>query len=99
MSIRYLTNRNIGSLNIRADWSKIDRIVEDIVSKDKDNEIDVIGIVKDDICNGELFSCAIIIAIGEKTASYELYKAVNNPIVAFEKEDRIPSGFIEIWRR
>lgn len=99
MSIRCLTTRNIGSLNIKADWSKIDRIVEDIKNKDKDNEIDAIGIVKGDICDGELFSCAIIIAIGKESASFELYKSVSNPSVSFEKEDRMPSDFIEIWKR
>lgn len=99
MSIKCLTNRQFGSLNIKAEWSKIDRIVEDIKQKDKNNEIDAIGIVKGDIYDGELFSCAIIVAIGKESASYELYKSVNNHFVAFEKEDRIPSDFIAIWER
>lgn len=99
MSIKCLTNRQFGSMNVKAEWSKIDQIVEDIVAKDKNNEIDAIGIVKGDICDGELFSCAIIVAIGKESASFELYKSVSNPSVAFEKEDRMPSDFIEIWRR
>lgn len=99
MSIRCLTNRNIGSMNIKADWSKIDRVVDEIKQKDKNNEIDAIGIVEGDICDGELFSCAIIVAIGKESASYELYKSVNNCMVAFETEDRIPSGFITLWER
>lgn len=99
MSIRCLTNRQFGSMNIKADWSTIDKFIEDIVLKDKHREIDAIGIVEGDIYNGELFRCAIFIAIGKETASFELYKAINNPMIAYEKEDNIPSGFIELWRR
>lgn len=99
MGMVHLTNREFGSLNVKADWSNIDRVVEDVVSKDKNHEIDAIGFVKGDVFDGEMLSCAVIVAIGKETASFELYKAVGNPSVSFEKEDRMPSDFVEIWRR
>lgn len=97
--MRELTNRAFGSLNVKAEWSKIDSIVEDIVTNDKNSEVDLIGFVEGDVHDGELFDGAVIIAIGKNTASFELYKAMNNPSVAFENEDRIPTGFIAIWER
>ncbi len=43
MSIKCVTNRRFDSINVKAEWSKIDRIVQDIVNKDRNNEIDAIG--------------------------------------------------------
>lgn len=99
MSIVKITSRNINGVNLKADWSKIDSVIEDIKNKDTNKEIDAIGFVRGDIYDGELLQCAVFVAIGKEVASFELYQAINNSSVAFEKEDRIPSDFLEIWRR
>ena len=99
MGMVHLTSRAFGSLNVKADWRKIDNIVEDIVSKDKNNEVDAIGFAKGEVYNGELIDGATILAIGKDFASFELYKAVNNTDVLFEREETLPSDFIELWIR
>lgn len=99
MSKKYLTNRKIGDFNIKANWTKIDKIINIIKNNDIDNEIYSIGILEEDVCDGILFNCAVIVAISKKNVSYDLCKSLNIPLIDYKKEKDIPLGFVEIWRR
>lgn len=99
MSKKYLTNRKIGNFCIKANWTKIDKIINIIKNNDIDNEIYSIGILKEDVCDETLFNSATIVAISKKTVSYDLCKAINIPSIDYKIIDDIPLDFVEIWKR
>ena len=95
------TERSFNILRkVSANWEEIDKLVSDILSADKNNEVDYIVIGYNSVKDGILCDNFTPIVSGKSIPGYELEEAVSfRTRIEYTRNDMLPKDCLYLYSR